>query len=89
MSNRGVDEGALEDFLINLATLYGNDKEQPDTLHSSFQRGKSEDIVSSRKRFTKEELERRRMKDRIVASGTKSFRVFHFCLKQEDIKEIN
>ncbi|KAL0406641.1 UNVERIFIED_CONTAM: hypothetical protein Slati_3978000 [Sesamum latifolium] len=66
MSEEKVDEQAIEDFLIDLATLSDNSKfDHPE------ERGEEE--VSSKKCISREEAERRKIEDVVVASGAVSY----------------
>ncbi|KAL0463031.1 UNVERIFIED_CONTAM: hypothetical protein Slati_0190700 [Sesamum latifolium] len=78
MSEEGVNERALEDFIIDLVAL-------SNTSHSDPQRGKCEEEVSSRKRVSREVSERRKTKDLLVTSSTESYRVYRSSMREKDV----
>ncbi|KAL0406268.1 UNVERIFIED_CONTAM: hypothetical protein Slati_3940700 [Sesamum latifolium] len=79
MSGKEVDERAVEDFMIDLATL--SNASNSDSLSG----GKGdEEVSSSKKRISREEFERRKMEDLLVASSTEFSRVYHSCVREED-----
>ncbi|KAL0440323.1 UNVERIFIED_CONTAM: hypothetical protein Slati_2515300 [Sesamum latifolium] len=79
MFEERVDEQAIEDFLIDLQL-------SPITQNSTTKEKRCEEKVSSsRKRISREESERRKTEDTVVASGAASYRVFQSCIKEGDL----
>ncbi|KAL0385881.1 UNVERIFIED_CONTAM: hypothetical protein Sradi_2982400 [Sesamum radiatum] len=83
MSEDGIDERVVEDFMIDLAAP--SDASNSD----SPPRGKGEEEVSSsRKRISSQESEWRKIEDLLVASGTEFFMVYHSCVREEDVNTL-
>ncbi|KAL0411421.1 UNVERIFIED_CONTAM: hypothetical protein Slati_3731800 [Sesamum latifolium] len=83
MSGEKIDERVVDELVIDLASL--SDASHSDPI--SGEKGE-EEVSSSKKRISREESERRKTEDLLIASGTEFFKVYRSYVREEDLDSL-